>query len=159
MIETQTLSAMWSSENTFIDLRQPMHVGQELDDSHHASTHTNVQGSWTDTEKMLLHWSSGSSQSSSSWVLLHLAMQVLVHQQMMTKAHTFSELLITKYIYFIWNSEFSTVQFGQIMSPSFGTIHYTKGNHYGVNGDVGKTQQIWITSLIVYSSPSKTIHQ
>ena len=32
-----------------------MHVGQELDDSHHASTHTNVQGSLMDTEKMLLH--------------------------------------------------------------------------------------------------------
>ena len=69
-------------------------------------------------------------------------MQALAHQQMMTRAHTFSELLITKYISFIWNSEFSTILFGQIMSPSFGTIHYAKGNHYGVNGDVGKTQQI-----------------
>ena len=43
------------SENPFIDLRQSMHVGQELDDSHHASTHTNVQRSLMETEKMLLH--------------------------------------------------------------------------------------------------------
>ena len=66
-------------------------------------------------------------------------MQALVHQQVITRAHTFAELLIPKYI---WNSEFSTILFGQIMSVSFGTIHCVKGNHYGVNGDVGKTQQI-----------------
>ena len=55
MVETLTLLATQSSVNPFIGLRQPMHVRQELDDSHHASTHTNVQGSLMDTEMMLLH--------------------------------------------------------------------------------------------------------
>ena len=47
-----------------------------------------------------------------------------------------------KNISYVWNrdcTEFSTIIVGQIMPPSFSTIHSVKGNHYGVNGDVSKT--------------------
>ena len=119
-----------------------MHVRQELYDSHHTSTHTNIQGSLMDTEKMLLHC-----------IFRFIPVKFIMGPAAFgnasfgpptndDKSSHFSELLITKYISFIWNSEFSTILFGQIMSPSFGTIHWLKRNHYGVNGDVGKTQQI-----------------
>ena len=54
----------------------------------------------------------------------------------------FFRTLHNKNISYVWNrdgTEFSTILFGQIMPPSFSTIHSAKGNHYGANGDVSKT--------------------